>query len=170
MFQRAFSTLLTNVAAEVTDIADKTPEENSYSTLKRAVISRLSDSQEKQHATASHRTREKRKGKTPKSTAMNQQKPSQSLTQHRSPNTTFHYQRKQTTRINRTKTIPINIPISSQPPSTSTKLQTINRKLQPSILPKATLTKDRNIRNLLALNNESKSSMVQTPREGTTDA
>ncbi|VUZ43913.1 unnamed protein product, partial [Hymenolepis diminuta] len=33
--------------AEVIDIVDKAPEDNSYDTLKKAVISRLSDSQEK---------------------------------------------------------------------------------------------------------------------------
>ncbi|KAM3175444.1 hypothetical protein ACTXT7_008526 [Hymenolepis weldensis] len=38
-----------------------------------------------EHATASHKTRDKRKRETPKSTAVNQQKPSPSVTQHRNP-------------------------------------------------------------------------------------
>ncbi|VUZ49861.1 unnamed protein product [Hymenolepis diminuta] len=38
-----------------------------------------------EHATASRKSRDKRKRKTPKSTAVNQQKPFQSVTQHRNP-------------------------------------------------------------------------------------
>ncbi|KAM3183231.1 hypothetical protein ACTXT7_010753 [Hymenolepis weldensis] len=87
-----------------------------------------------EHATTSRKTRDKRKRKTPKSTAVNQQKP----------------EREQTTRINPTKTIPINMPTSSQPASPSTKLQTINYKLQYSVLPKATLMRKHNTHNILA--------------------
>ncbi|VUZ55625.1 unnamed protein product [Hymenolepis diminuta] len=85
-----------------------------------------------EHATASRKSRGKRKKKTPKSTAVNHQKPS--VTQHRSPKyQLLLYQREQTTRINPAKTIPINMPTSSQPPST--KLQVINHKLRPPPLP-----------------------------------
>lgn len=47
MYQHAFSTLPTDVAAQVIDIVDKVPEDSSYDTLKRTAISRLFDSQEK---------------------------------------------------------------------------------------------------------------------------
>ncbi|VUZ47886.1 unnamed protein product [Hymenolepis diminuta] len=47
MFQHAFSALPTDVAAEVIDIVDRAPEDNSYDTFKKAVVGRLSDSQEK---------------------------------------------------------------------------------------------------------------------------
>ncbi|VUZ45051.1 unnamed protein product [Hymenolepis diminuta] len=42
-----FSALPTDFAAEAIDITDKAPQDNSYDTLKRTVISRLSHSQEK---------------------------------------------------------------------------------------------------------------------------
>lgn len=38
--------LPTDVDAQIIDIVDKAPEDNSFDTLKRAVISHLSDSQE----------------------------------------------------------------------------------------------------------------------------
>ncbi|VUZ53432.1 unnamed protein product [Hymenolepis diminuta] len=47
MFQHASSALPTDAAAVVIDVANRAPEDNSYGTLKRAVISRLSESQEK---------------------------------------------------------------------------------------------------------------------------
>ncbi|VUZ53738.1 unnamed protein product [Hymenolepis diminuta] len=50
MFQHAFSVLPTDVAAQIIDIVNKAPEDNSYDTFKRTVISRLSDSQEKLEA------------------------------------------------------------------------------------------------------------------------
>ncbi|VUZ43911.1 unnamed protein product [Hymenolepis diminuta] len=46
------------------------------------------------------------------------------------------------------------MPTSSQPPSPSTKLQTINYKLRPSVLLKAKLTRKCNTCNLLAVNNK----------------
>ncbi|VUZ55327.1 unnamed protein product [Hymenolepis diminuta] len=171
MFQHAFSALPTDVAAEVIDIVDKAPEDNSYDTFKEAVIGRLSDSQEKPTCYRLRKSRGKRKRKTPKSTAVNQQKPSQSVTQHRSPKyQLLLHQREKTTRISPTKTISINMSTSSQPPSPSFKLQTINHKLRPSVLPKATLTRKCNTRNLLADNIKSKSGVEQTPKERTTDA
>ncbi|VUZ49993.1 unnamed protein product, partial [Hymenolepis diminuta] len=114
-----------------------------------------------EYAITFRKSRDKRKRKTPKFTAVNQQKPSQPVTQHRSPkHQLLLYQREQTTRINPTKKIPINMSISSQPRSPSTKLHTINHKLQHSILPEATLTRKHNTRNLLAVNNKSKSSIL----------
>ncbi|VUZ47299.1 unnamed protein product [Hymenolepis diminuta] len=47
MFQRAFSALPTDVAAQAINIVDKAPEDNSYDTLKRTVISCLFGSQKK---------------------------------------------------------------------------------------------------------------------------
>ncbi|VUZ47885.1 unnamed protein product [Hymenolepis diminuta] len=124
-----------------------------------------------EHAAASGKSRGKRKRKTPKSTAVNQQKPSQSVTQHGSCKyQLLLQQREQTTRINPTETIPINMPTSSRPQSPSTKFQTINHKLQHSVLPKATLTRKCDTRNLLAVINKSKSSVEQKPKEETTDA
>ncbi|VUZ45050.1 unnamed protein product [Hymenolepis diminuta] len=61
------------------------------------------------------------------------------------------------------------MPTSSQPPSSSAKLQTINHKLQHSVLPKATLARKHNTCNLLAVNSKSKLGMEQTSKEGTTD-
>ncbi|VUZ44405.1 unnamed protein product [Hymenolepis diminuta] len=47
MFQQNFYALPIDVAAQVIDILDKTPEENSYDAFKGTVISRLSNPQEK---------------------------------------------------------------------------------------------------------------------------
>ncbi|KAM3171958.1 hypothetical protein ACTXT7_015541 [Hymenolepis weldensis] len=127
------------------------------------------------HATAFSMIRGRRKRKAPKSTTVNQQKMSQSVTQHRSPKHQLLLWRitRRKRDVNHTnpllvpkphnftrksrlrgsilqKTIPINLPTSSQASSPSTTLPIINHKSQPSSFPKATLMRKLNNCNLLA--------------------
>ncbi|KAM3179575.1 hypothetical protein ACTXT7_000310 [Hymenolepis weldensis] len=80
------------------------------------------------------------------------------------------YQKGQITNIKPTKTIPINLPMFSRTPPSSTKFQSIKHGLQPSTLPKAALSRKLNIYNLLAVSDRSRSNVVQTPKEETADA